>query len=209
MSEIIRETFIALHSSDILRKLDQEVRIKIDLNFRALTPWLKQFRERYKGYKIPLDNLSGSHGSLIKRLSAAGVRIKAHRSQANVLRPLLPIIDFTDDEATTIVGETSDAAMEEGEAAAAAVTKTCKDQHIEGAERLLELLDEDAEQSLEPLDQDDDEEVPTRVAKAKAAAEAASLLAGKFVNLTDLIPPLPDKGSFEVESIKKSQYFFS
>ena len=35
------------------------------------------------------------------------------------------------------------------------------------------------------------------------------LLAGKFVNLTDLLPPLPAKGNFKVEAIKGSQYFFS
>jgi DNA-directed RNA polymerase len=29
MSEIIRETFIALHSSDILRKLDKEVGVQV------------------------------------------------------------------------------------------------------------------------------------------------------------------------------------
>ena len=70
---------------------------------------------------------------------------------------------------------------------------------------------QDEEELLDALV--DDEEVgrvqSSRVAKAKAAAEEANLLAGKFVNLTDLIPPLPDKGSFQVESIKKSQYFFS
>lgn len=35
------------------------------------------------------------------------------------------------------------------------------------------------------------------------------LLAGKFVNFTDLLPPLPAKGNFKVEAIKSSQYFFS
>lgn len=34
-------------------------------------------------------------------------------------------------------------------------------------------------------------------------------LMGKFINLVDLIPPLPEKGSFRVEQIKKSEYFFS
>ena len=68
---------------------------------------------------------------------------------------------------------------------------------------------QDEEKLLEALD-DEEEFPPTKqFAKAKAEAEAATLLAGKVVNLTDLIPPLPDKGSFEVESIKKSQYFFS
>lgn len=35
------------------------------------------------------------------------------------------------------------------------------------------------------------------------------LMAGKFVNLTDLLPPVPAKGNFKVEAIKGSQYFFS
>jgi DNA-directed RNA polymerase len=35
------------------------------------------------------------------------------------------------------------------------------------------------------------------------------LMAGKFVNLTDLLPPVPAKGNFKVEAIKSSQYFFS
>ena len=29
MAEIIRDTFIALHSSDILKKLDEEVRVSL------------------------------------------------------------------------------------------------------------------------------------------------------------------------------------
>jgi DNA-directed RNA polymerase len=37
----------------------------------------------------------------------------------------------------------------------------------------------------------------------------SKLLAGKFVNLTDLLPPVPAKGNFKVEAIKGSQYFFS
>jgi DNA-directed RNA polymerase len=32
---------------------------------------------------------------------------------------------------------------------------------------------------------------------------------GRFVKLTDMLPPLPKKGDFNVETIKRSQYFFS
>lgn len=32
---------------------------------------------------------------------------------------------------------------------------------------------------------------------------------GMFVNLTDLLPPLPKKGEFDVNKIKSSLYFFS
>lgn len=42
-----------------------------------------------------------------------------------------------------------------------------------------------------------------------AGAENMELLAGKFVRLTDLFPPLPKKGSLVVSDIKHSPYFFS
>lgn len=45
--------------------------------------------------------------------------------------------------------------------------------------------------------------------KKEQQKEAIVKLMGKFVNLTDLFPPLPKKGEFDVGSIKKSQYFFS
>lgn len=38
------------------------------------------------------------------------------------------------------------------------------------------------------------------------AAEAADF---EFVDLVDLLPPLPEKGNFDVTTIKKSLYFFS
>jgi len=38
---------------------------------------------------------------------------------------------------------------------------------------------------------------------------ANARLLGKFVDLIDLMPPLPKKGNFDVETIKGSQYFFS
>jgi DNA-directed RNA polymerase len=34
-------------------------------------------------------------------------------------------------------------------------------------------------------------------------------MSARFVSLVDLIPPLPQKGDFEVSTIKNSQYFFS
>lgn len=125
------------------------------------------------------------------------MRIKAPISQADVLAPLKGIIEFTDEEPTTIVGETSGPILQGVDA------KENKGPEIEDEAELLDALVEEEEvdrvQSIQS----------GRLAKAMAAAEEANLLAGKFVNLTDLIPPLPDKGSFEVESIKKSQYFFS
>lgn len=45
--------------------------------------------------------------------------------------------------------------------------------------------------------------------KKEQQKEAILMLMGKFVNLSDLFPPLPKKGEFDVGSIKQSQYFFS
>jgi len=59
----------------------------------------------------------------------------------------------------------------------------------------LDLLASLNEETLN--DEDDETDADTR------------LLAGKFVNFTDLLPPLPAKGNFKVEAIKGSQYFFS
>ena len=58
----------------------------------------------------------------------------------------------------------------------------------------------------------DGETVPdTKVRKKRRSREEMEALtnASKFVNLTDLLPPLPKKGSFDVGTIKRSEYFFS
>jgi len=164
---------------------------------------LGQFRERYRGFKIPLDNIPTSQCSLVKQLAAAGTRIKAHVSQAEALRTIKDIIEVT--EEGTNVAETSNEAIANSEASAATV-KRKRSKSTKVQEELLDALVEGEEECSEEL-----EELTrtTRGKKAAAAADAARLLSGKFVDLTDLIPPLPDKGSFEVESIKKSQYFFS
>ena len=61
-----------------------------------------------------------------------------------------------------------------------------------------------------------------RTRKAKAAEETTAAAEGdvdavadsdvpdnRFIDLVDLLPPLPSKGEFDVSTIKKSVYFFS
>lgn len=56
-------------------------------------------------------------------------------------------------------------------------------------------------------------EAEGQVAGADAAPEGEGKkkrgLVHKFVNLVDILPPLPEKGQFDVRTIKKSLYFFS
>jgi len=52
----------------------------------------------------------------------------------------------------------------------------------------------------------------TNSGNAKSSAETAkagALLEGKFINLVDLLLPVPIKGEFDVNKIKQSLYFFS
>ncbi|KAF8153987.1 hypothetical protein B0H34DRAFT_661867 [Crassisporium funariophilum] len=150
MSEIIRETFIALHSSDILGKLDQE------------------FRERYKDHKIAIDAVGTRAGSLVKALAAAGSPVLEILSQAKQLP------GFSDEAGTEVQSA-----------------------------QVVEEKDED-EELLEFLT---GESKPTKP-ESTMDQETRGLI-GQFINVTDLIPPLPAKGTFKVETIKGSQYFFS
>lgn len=50
--------------------------------------------------------------------------------------------------------------------------------------------------------------VPKPVKGKKVEKEDVTLVS-KFVNLVDILPPLPKKGDFDVQTIRNSQYFFS
>ncbi|TFK37584.1 hypothetical protein BDQ12DRAFT_607612 [Crucibulum laeve] len=185
MSEIIRDTFIALHSSDVLTKLQEE------------------FLERYKGYKVPLVNLST--GQFTKSLRAAGSRIVVTPEQAKTLSTITDLLEISETEQPTI--EQTDVAKSPDE-----LEELLKDIEAEPAneaeetkEMLDELISEESEEEEEYISPQ------MRNARArKAEEERAKLeLMGKFVNLTDIFPPLPAKGNFKVEDIKSSQYFFS
>ncbi|KAJ7875287.1 DNA/RNA polymerase [Mycena olivaceomarginata] len=206
MSEIIRDTFIALHSSDVLQKLEAE------------------FKKRYEGFKIPLLHLRA--GKLAKKLAAAGSRIKVTPAQAKELQGLKELLEIQEDPVQSAVVETKGAgayaALDgllgqlDGEAAAAEAEpevqpkpkrRTKKQREIDEAEAAavravgeeLGVLDEEEEE-------DEDAE---REEAARMKTEEERQLLHKFVDLTSLLPPLPKKGSFEVKLIKDSQYFFS
>jgi DNA-directed RNA polymerase len=51
---------------------------------------------------------------------------------------------------------------------------------------------------------------PRRGKRGKTTMPGADdSLEGKFVDLVDLLPPVPAKGEFDVNKIKSSLYFFS
>ncbi|KAK7055086.1 DNA-directed RNA polymerase [Favolaschia claudopus] len=211
MSEIIRDTFIALHSSDVLQKLHAE------------------FKQRYEGFKVPLIHLRT--GKLMKSLAAAGSRIKVTPEQAYELAGLKDLLVVEEDPVQSSVmdikktyesldgllgqldGEESEAPVKpkrkrrtraqiEADAAAAEAAEAAED---EGEPVPAELeLDE------EKLDGEEDEaRLLVKREKLRVKQEEEKMLLHKFVDLVALLPPLPQKGSFEVKQIKDSPYFFS
>ncbi|KAI1795428.1 DNA/RNA polymerase [Ganoderma leucocontextum] len=154
MSAIIRDTFIALHSSDVLKGLSDE------------------FKERYKDYKVPLVTL---RGGAFKKLNISPEQIGVSSEDAKLLTEG-PVEEEKRDEEALFADEDGN---EDGD-----------------------LEAEEAEEKPKPKKK--------RGPRKKASDEdLEARLAGKFVNLVDVLPALPEKGKFDVSAIKESQYFFS
>ncbi|KAJ7657863.1 hypothetical protein DFH06DRAFT_1197343 [Mycena polygramma] len=205
MSEIIRDTFIALHSSDVLEKLHSE------------------FLKRYEGFKVPLMHLRS--GQLLKKLAAAGSRIKVTEAQAKELsavKELLEIIPDTSQATVEIQGTYDDlnnllGQLDDTPAPAEAPAIPKRRGRPSKKQIALDAAEADALRALEELLPSDEEEMEeeeeeSAAEKARSAEQRAweeKQLLHKFVELTTLLPPLPKKGSFEVKSIRDSLYFFS
>ncbi|KAJ7160872.1 DNA/RNA polymerase [Mycena filopes] len=215
MSEIIRDTFIALHSSNVLLKLREE------------------FLTRYKDFKVPLVHLRNAH--LVKALHQAGVRIPVTAEQARGLSVISQLLVESEDAPTAIEvnevygdidslladlvkmdsTEAEDAeeldpdAETEDAPTPRKRTRRSKKEAADARERVADMGMLDA--LLDPDNLPDMDALAEAKTAAKQAAEAAALkqLMNKFIKLTDLLPPLPKKGTFEVNSIKDSPYFFS
>jgi DNA-directed RNA polymerase len=151
-----------------------------------------QFIERYKGYLVPIAAVKG--GSLLQKL--------ADREQTTSDDILHYITKSNSQEQKDIGPSTS-------------------------PEELLEVLDLAIDSEGDDLDDrerqepgpvytqgettDGDEALVTTLTKRKrrTRGEIEAGVGPRFVELTKLLPPVPKKGTFEVNAVKKSLYFFS
>jgi DNA-directed RNA polymerase len=187
MSEIIRDTFIALHSSDVLEKLATE------------------FRTRYASHKVPLASLRS--GQFLKNLQAAGVRIVASTEQADALRQggftsFDHIMDVSDKEAGSIAQISKKTETEAPKHVQTELPKPKTGKRGRPVKNvvMIEGAKKDVPAVMDHEEGDDD---------CTGEDNIDSILVDKFVDLSAVLPPLPKKGDFDVETIKKSQYFFS
>ena len=184
MSTIIRETFIALHSSDVLGRLLNEV-CSASCDHQsiayAILFWFFQFRERYVDHKVPVASLKTSQ--MLKQL---GVYDNATDIAAR------NVAQNNNSESTAVV-ETAAMAEEEDE-------ELETEKALERPPTVATLSREQALQLLKP---------GYGKRRSSSAQEKEDSLEGKFVNLVDLLLPVPSKGEFDVNKIKSSLYFFS
>jgi DNA-directed RNA polymerase len=187
--------------------------------------------KRYEDFQVPLLHLR--NGQLVKSLRAAGVRIYASPEQAKALQGISDLVEVVETERSTVetkvvyenleglierlgveVGADEDGEFGLEDAPAQAKpprkprrTKKMMELEAQEKEAMKALVEE-----LVPEDEPEDEGLVAERKDAErklADAKALAQLMGKFVNLKDLLPPLPQKGSFQVTAIKDSPYFFS
>jgi DNA-directed RNA polymerase len=201
MSLVIRDTFIALHQSDVLKRLDDEVR----MTMLPCAPHLTrlQIRERYKGYKLPTTQARAP--GFERALSAYRSSVL---SSAAALKTQDAALAVAVDESGQEAGVLEAAALED--AAAAPVRDDALSVAVDALK--AEVVDAAAASPEELTDVAADASVDLfDGAPVDGGAEDAhaGLLSTRFVDLVDILPPLPNKGDFDVSKIKNSQYFFS
>jgi DNA-directed RNA polymerase len=145
--------------------------------------------ERYKGYLVPIMHLQ-QNTTLNKKLVEAGVRVKITAEKAKhyaMLGKLVEVVEEQDAGASTAVIE--DVSLPSAAAQAADILAS------------LGMAEEDVVESKVETKEKEERRVKMEVAERN--------LLNKFIDVTSVLPPVPDRGTFDVNQIKESQYFFS
>ena len=143
--------------------------------------------------------------SLNKKLVAAGARVKMSPEQAATYKALGNLIEVTEETSEQAKVVESDLAGLDG---VVVTSSPKKDSDLPSAADL-------AKDILASLKEGEDasvvlaEESPEAQKGSALKEENLEYLMNKFVDVTELLPPLPEKGSFDVNDIRKSLYFFS
>ncbi|QRW12717.1 DNA-dependent RNA polymerase [Ceratobasidium sp. AG-Ba] len=190
MSAIIRDTFIALHSSDILLKLRAE------------------FMERYAGYRVPLSSLTDKElCQILTRL--ANPNNNSSRELLSLILALVKRIPgkSTQEQKIKDAIKAAEDILSQSELEAGQIS-------VSNAVELVQQEEEAAQaESIEEVDEE--EPAPKKKKASKKPTTKGLVKAGalprdlQYILLTDILPLLPEKGNFDVNHIRDSQYFFS
>lgn len=188
MSELIRDTFTKLHTAKILESLR------------------KEFLERYKDHKIAVISV-GARGNNHSHISSKGGLHSVSQEKLDQLNGIEMSPDEVRMAAEKAVKDTKKkrTALQSAEIDFKDVdgpldtTSVGEGTEANGAGTLLEA---DTNEALTMT--------TSRVEQRDSIHNSVLQHArGKWVNLVDVIPELPERGKFDVEMIKRSLYFFS
>ena len=145
-----------------------------------------EFLQRYQGYKVPVVSLNNK--SL--RQSARAVKEKEDPESVHVIpAEQLEQLNGTDGEVVLSQEEKDTDAKDDEE---------------------HELSEDEADLDSEAtIEAEAEEETPPKRRGKKSDKSWEQRFKAKFVDLEDILPPIPAKGSFDVNEIKRSLYFFS
>lgn len=186
LSDLIRETFVLLHSNDILANLRQE--------------FLDRFGEHVvfaKDLETCLDELEKvGQGQLPE--SVASLPRRAAPKGENPTEGLVAAAKVSQEEA---------ARQSHPKRGRPPANRTAASSRSSSSASLDQEQEQEQGQNLEPHTSPDGEtQQPTAAASVSGPPSRS---ARRFVPLKDLFPPLPPKGSFDVKEIRSSLYFFS
>ena len=235
MNKIIRDTFIALHESDVLQRLRDE------------------FIDRYRDYQIPLvclrspsilKQMQKSASQLLQLGVGVGEKSPCEKAAEENAKELLSQVQTEVDDAAE-VAEASSEELDESVEATIGAEPSIPEGHepidtsinsndlpgeiCEAGAIRTRTSDEEPQQrqkrTKEEIETAKAEKAKRRTEREqlklqKKQEELANMAKGpggkhqdvqvnRFVNLADVIPPIPKKGEFDVKTIKDSMYFFS
>ncbi|OCF41176.1 DNA-directed RNA polymerase, mitochondrial [Kwoniella heveanensis CBS 569] len=193
MSDLIRDTFIHLHSQDLVGELRDE------------------FIQRYGEHRIPVNSAKNISSSAAKRKAAAEIRQK---QMSAVLGDSSAFGDGEDDgyEATN---SSADADSELGlepefdehtlDVEADIIASTAEEVEAKAADAIgisVETLAQAQAQARRGTDGEGDGEKKVELATERIGKQ-------NWVKFKDALPPCPPRGVFQVDRVRESAYFFS
>ena len=159
--------------------------------------------ERYKGYRVPIASIKG--GSILKQLAAREKTTsddilhsatKPDPQEPKAIGPLASTEELLEALDLTLGSEEGD--LDDHEHRESEPVST-QDETVDSGEAMATTPTKKKRRVRKEIG---------AVAAAKAAAKA-SREEPRFVELTKLLPVVPKRGTFEVNDVKKSLYFFS
>ncbi|WWC87227.1 uncharacterized protein L201_002115 [Kwoniella dendrophila CBS 6074] len=191
MSDLIRDTFIHLHSQDLVGELRQE------------------FIERYGDHRIPVNSAKTISTTAAKRKEAA---LERQKQLSAVLGEL------QDHDVSGISGNNSNndssatSLLENAEFNQETIEKEAEElsnNHEAEAEAEEEKAAEEMGLSVDKLASELSELNSNSNKKEKIELKTERIGKQNWVKFSDVLPPTPPRGVFNVDRVRESAYFFS